>query len=365
MNTKPPFLQITRYSNCWLILKLSWKRSSRTPEQKLLEIPSPITRLQQETYVELNEKHQTGDFNTRIKNLTSRKPTDSSSNTPDEESPDEVERGLVSQLPHNSVEAKMTKIWEELLGKGPIGRHENFFDLGGHSLLAVCLFSKIQTVFGDLLPLSTILHASTIEQLSKVVAKDKDLDLWNSLVPIQIRGSQPPIFAAHPISGHILTYADLSGILGPDQPFYGLQSLGLDGNTKPYTRVEDMAAHYIREIEEIQPEGPYFLVGGCMGGLVAYEMAQQFHSKGKQVAFIGMMDTWLPHSNPDLGILTLINSEPGILWSGTKSYCQQLREVGLRKWIPHTAGKIQVFLDMVRRFDVHRGDQVQKVSHSC
>ena len=335
--------------------------TTRTPEQKLSAIPSTITTLQQETYLQFNEYKQKGELNAKIKNLTPSNLTNFSSNTQDEEPPEEVEHRLVSQLPHNSLEAKMTKIWEELLEKGPIGRHENFFDLGGHSLLAVCLFSRIKTVFGELLPLSTILHASSIEQLTKVLAKGKHLDLWDSLVPIQIRGFKPPIFAAHPISGHILIYADLSRILGPDQPFYGLQSLGLNGKTKPFTRIEEMAAHYIREIEEIQPQGPYFLVGGCMGGLVALEMAQQFHAKGQHVAFLGMMDTWLPSSNP--GFRTLNPDKfPNLrlLWDGGRRYYKQLREIGVLNWIPHTFNKIQVFFDMVKRFDVHRGDQVQK-----
>ncbi len=196
----------------------------------------------------------------------------------------------------NPLEARLTKIWEEALGKSPIGRNENFFDLGGHSLLAVRLFTKIEEFFGESLPLSTLYQAPTIEELAMVLSGEQELHSWTSLVPIQTRGSNPPIFCVHLVGGNVLGFSELSKLLGHDQPFYALQSVGLDGNEKPYARIEDMAGHYIQEIQTIQPHGPFFLAGGCMGGLVAFEMAQQLLVLGEKVAFLGMLETWLPQS---------------------------------------------------------------------
>ena len=342
-------------------LKTVLEHAARDPKQKLSAIPSPITILQKELYHQRHENRQKGKLNATIQPVTPNNLTSASTFAQNEKLPEEVGHRLLSQQSHNSLEAKMAEIWEELLGNGPIGKHENFFDLGGHSLLIVSLFSKIETVFGELLPLSTILHASTIEELTKVVTKSKHVRAQDSVVPIQIQGSSSPIFAAHPISGHIFTYMDLSRILGPDQPFYGLQSLGLNGNTKPFTRIEDMASHYIREIEDIQPQGPYYLIGGCMGGLVALEMAQQFLEKGKHVAFLGMMDTWLPSwvsesrsFNPDKFPIL------GQLWNGGKRYYEDLKAIEMRRWVPYMFEKIQVFFDMARKFDVYGGDQAQK-----
>jgi thioesterase domain-containing protein len=55
-----------------------------------------------------------------------------------------------------------------------------------------------------------------------------------------------------------------------------------------------MAAHYIKEIRELQPEGPYALCGSSFGGLVAYEIAQQLRVQGEEVALLAMFDTYAP-----------------------------------------------------------------------
>jgi thioesterase domain-containing protein len=90
----------------------------------------------------------------------------------------------------------------------------------------------------------------------------------------------------------VLEYHDLARHLGEDQPFYGLQSQGLDGTRPPHTRVEDMAAHYIKEMRELQPQGPYFIGGRSLGGMVAFEMAQQLLTQGQTVGLLALLDTY-------------------------------------------------------------------------
>jgi thioesterase domain-containing protein len=55
------------------------------------------------------------------------------------------------------------------------------------------------------------------------------------LVAIRRTGSRPPLFAVPGIEGGVLGYHDLARLLGDDQPFYGLESLGLDGSVAPLT----------------------------------------------------------------------------------------------------------------------------------
>jgi thioesterase domain-containing protein len=68
------------------------------------------------------------------------------------------------------------------------------------------------------------------------------------------------------------------------------------GHSKGYvpslTTIEELAKHYIGEIQALQPKGPYFLIGHSFGGLVAYEMAQQLLVKGEQIGFIALFDTY-------------------------------------------------------------------------
>ena len=121
-----------------------------------------------------------------------------------------------------------------------------------------------------------------------------------SLVSIQPSGSLPPFFCMHAHGGNALEYRHLSRCLGPDRPFYGLQSRGLDGTCAPLERIEDMARLYISEIRQVQRHGPYFVGGHCMGGTLALEVAQQLHTAGEPVALLALFDTmnWAAGKRP-------------------------------------------------------------------
>jgi phthiocerol/phenolphthiocerol synthesis type-I polyketide synthase E len=115
---------------------------------------------------------------------------------------------------------------------------------------------------------------------------------WTSLIPIQPKGAKKPLFLVHGAGGNVLLYNALAKELEPDYPLYGLQSQGLDGTTKPLETVEEMAERYLKEIREVQPDGPYFLGGYCMGGTIAYEMAQRLLEIGEEVGIVAMLDTY-------------------------------------------------------------------------
>ncbi len=116
----------------------------------------------------------------------------------------------------------------------------------------------------------------------------------SALVAIQSRGTRPPIFCMHPAGGTVLCYREFAAQLGCNHPVYGLQSIGAHGKHRGLTSIEAMATDYIREIRNVQPEGPYHLVGWSLGGVVAYEMAQQLKEKNQQIAFLGLLDSDLP-----------------------------------------------------------------------
>lgn len=202
--------------------------------------------------------------------------------------------------PRNPLELQLTQIWMQVLGIESIGIKDNFFELGGESLLAMNLFTQIEQTFNQTLALSTLFQAPTIELLAKVLSQETQSASWSSLVPIQPQGSKPPFFCIHGQQGNVLNFRDLALYLGQDQPFYGLQSPGLDGKKLPYFRIEEMAAHYIREIQTLQPEGPYFLGGNSMGGIVAFEMSRQLRRQGQEVALLVMFDTFGPDCFPRL-----------------------------------------------------------------
>jgi thioesterase domain-containing protein/acyl carrier protein len=194
-------------------------------------------------------------------------------------------------------EQRLVQIWEEVLGHNGIGIRDSFFDLGGNSLLALRLMAKIQQHFTVNLPLATLFHSPTIEELAPRLTPSlssiKKAD-WSALVPIQPDGDKPPFFCVPGVGGNVLYLYDLARFMGTEQPFYGLQSIGLDGKTPPYTTVEAIAAHYVEVILSVQMEGPYFLGGHSFGGMVAFEMAQQLHKAGHDIACLMIFDMSAP-----------------------------------------------------------------------
>jgi amino acid adenylation domain-containing protein len=208
----------------------------------------------------------------------------------------EVTRGASHFVaPREPLELKIAAVWEQVLGIRPVGVKDNFFDLGGHSLLAVRLAVLLEKETGQHVPLATILRGPTVEQLAGVLRRETPR-AFSPLVPIQPSGSRPPFFCVPGAGGNVIYLYNLARHLGPDQPFYGLQGVGFEGEAPPQRSVEEMAAHYLRSVESIQPGGPYFLGGHSLGGWVAYEMAQQLARRGQEVGLVAIVDTPTPSS---------------------------------------------------------------------
>lgn len=201
----------------------------------------------------------------------------------------ELDRGFVG--PRDEVETRLAQIWEATLNVRPIGVRDNFFDLGGHSLLAVRLFAQIEKLFNRQLPLAILFQAPTIEGLATVL-REEPASRSSSLVAIQPGGPKPPFFCVHAVGGNVLEYHELARHLGPDQPFYALQSQGLDGKRAPLTRIDEMASVYLEEMRAVQPHGPYLIGGRSFGGLVAFEMACQLQAEGEEVSLLALLDTY-------------------------------------------------------------------------
>jgi len=204
-----------------------------------------------------------------------------------------IERASEHELaaPQDQLELQLKLIWEHVLGRTPVGVRDDFFELGGHSLLAVQLFAQIEERLGRRLPLAALFQAPTIEGLAKLLRQEGWTPAWSSLTAIQPGGSRQPLFWVPAAGVTALSFAHLARHLGPEQPVYAFQPLGLDGEQPPQSRVQEMAAHYAHEMRLLQPEGPYLLGGRCFGGTVAFEMAQQLYAAGQHVALLLLQDS--------------------------------------------------------------------------
>jgi aspartate racemase len=193
--------------------------------------------------------------------------------------------------PRSPIEEALTGIWTELLRLERVGVNDNFFRLGGHSLLAVRLFAEIEKRFKKRLPLSSLFERPTIQNLASMLSQTRSPNASSSLVAIQPHGSKPPFFCIHEFFGDVLCYMNLARHLGQDQPFYALRARGLDDEEEPFADIVAMASHYIDTIRAVQPKGPYAVGGLCLGGVVAFEMAQQLCSQGEPVSLVALLDS--------------------------------------------------------------------------
>ncbi|HED66458.1 MAG TPA: non-ribosomal peptide synthetase [Planctomycetes bacterium] len=208
--------------------------------------------------------------------------------------------------PSNETQRRLVVIWQEVLGVDRIGIHDNFFELGGNSLLSTQAMARMREEFGDELALRMLFECPTVFEFARRVDHGADEIAGRSyeeihdrcLIPLQPRGTRTPLFlvsGAHAHEDGFLRFVgSLLPYLGKDQPIYGFKARGLDGVTPPHASCEEMASDYVAELRELQPQGPYFLAGNCVGGIVAFEMALQLRDAGEEVAMLAMLDTTAP-----------------------------------------------------------------------
>ncbi|MBC7828215.1 MAG: amino acid adenylation domain-containing protein [Chitinophagaceae bacterium] len=222
--------------------------------------------------------------------------------------------------PRNELELSLAEIWKRLLRTEQVGIHDNFFELGGHSLLAMRLITTMRQELAVEVPLIDIFESSiqslalkikslqhqgnltesesrnkmarsltVIQATSKEQEFEESLLEWGQngkgkyMIPIQSDGTKIPFVGI--ISFY--SYRLLANFTSKDQPLYYL----------PPTRsasVEVIASHYIKEIKQFQPTGPYCIGGFCEGGTVALEIAQQLQSQGDQVAALVLFEYYSP-----------------------------------------------------------------------
>lgn len=198
-------------------------------------------------------------------------------------------------LPESDSEQRLARLWDEILGCGPVGIDVSFFDLGGHSLGGLKLFTRIHREFGVELPLATLFQAPTLRLLSRRIDRVAERKTGPEILTKIATGepAETPLFLVHGGDGGTLFYRDFAERIKGAGNIYTIESpmlldRSLDG---PAESIEATASEYIRQILELVPSGPVALGGYSFGGVVAYEMARQLYEAGKQVEWLYLFDT--------------------------------------------------------------------------
>jgi amino acid adenylation domain-containing protein len=213
------------------------------------------------------------------------------------------------QAPESDLERKLTCAWQELLRVDHVGVNDNFFDLGGHSLLAARLIARIEKETGNNIPVATLFEAPTIARLVRRLTQGTYASAWSPLVELHAwdgNTTAEPLFCVHSLGANLVSFHKIASLMRRDRAVYGLQPHGLDGRQAPLESIDAMASAYIQEIRKKQPHGPYYLAGVRIGGVLAYEIAQQLRAAGEKVALVALIDSFLP------GELQYLHSRPAL-----------------------------------------------------
>jgi len=189
--------------------------------------------------------------------------------------------------PRNALELRLQSIWQDLLGRDPVGVTEPFFAVGGHSLAAVQLLAGIEKEFGKKIPVVALLNQGldTIAGQAQLLASEGAGE--TVLVKIRSRAGGPALFIFPAGYGHSLAFAEVARRLEVDSPVYLLQPLpehrGLDPGR--------LAQIYAEKIRETHPDGPIVLCGNSSAGLIAYATAAELSAGGRSGHSLILLDT--------------------------------------------------------------------------
>ncbi|GAC1448561.1 MAG: hypothetical protein NVSMB9_31850 [Isosphaeraceae bacterium] len=215
--------------------------------------------------------------------------------------PTELREETPFTAPRNDLEAKLALAWREVLGITRIGVHDDFFRLGGNSILGLRLIARIEEVCGACLPYLTLLRATTIEQMSRIIEGlgEEESAAASTVVAIQPEGPETPFFC---MAGGMavldgrgaLILRNLAERLGPRQPLYTFMGETLDEGVPPVRLIERLASAFVADLRAAFPEGPYHLGGHSYGAFLALEMARQLQQVGRPVGLVALLDPWSP-----------------------------------------------------------------------
>ncbi|QIS05391.1 amino acid adenylation domain-containing protein [Nocardia brasiliensis] len=111
------------------------------------------------------------------------------------------------------------------------------------------------------------------------------------VLPIRTDGTEPALFCVHPSSGISWSYLGFAQSLRQGRPIYALQAPDLSGREPALRSIEEFADRYVREIRELQPTGPYHLLGWSFGGLIAHAIAARLQADGHRVGLVALLDS--------------------------------------------------------------------------
>jgi thioesterase domain-containing protein len=121
-----------------------------------------------------------------------------------------------------------------------------------------------------------------------------------------------------------------------------------------------MAAHNISEIQKIQPQGPYFLMGVCIGGVVAFEMARQLEVQGEKVSLLALLHPSVLKRADERTVAKALPESIMLLkfvYRRLLLYWRTFTELGPDERLAYLGAKGRMVWSMISQRDLFRGDR--------
>ena len=193
------------------------------------------------------------------------------------------------------IEQRICEFFADVLKQPSVGPEHNFFELGGHSLTAVDVAAQINAGLGWKISIATIFAFPT----ARALAAHGDGGKLDMLAPglllrpaLKDLEGLPTLFCIHPAGGISWCYSGIARFLKTPCSIVGIQAAGLAPGSSIAISMEAMAIDYVDRILAHQQDGPYWIIGWSVGGMIAHSVAGRLEKLGHHVELLALMDAY-------------------------------------------------------------------------
>ncbi|WHT16975.1 amino acid adenylation domain-containing protein [Crossiella sp. CA-258035] len=198
-----------------------------------------------------------------------------------------------AEPPRDELETALAQVWAELLNRDRVGRDEDFFALGGDSLLAAKVVGRMREQVPEAAALDwetqlrIVLRGTTVadyaDHLRAAPATTGQHGGGSSLVELVPGNEEPALVLVHDGSGTLAPYrAMVEQLRRSGRTVLGLEPTVSYVDIPAEVLLPRLAADYAKELRAAG-HNRVDVVGYCMGGLLATELARTLTESGAEV----------------------------------------------------------------------------------
>lgn len=206
-----------------------------------------------------------------------------------------------ANAPLSSLESRILGIMRHVLRQEELGPDDDFFEHGGDSLLAITLMLRVSRELGMEFSTRSVDEAFTARRLAAILDSPSDLRSKYPAGFVEIRKgiAARPLFCLPGLGATALQFRSLAAKMHTQRPILGIEIHDLRLGPAVLESIEGTAEAVVRNMRQVQPIGPYAILGYSFGGNLAIEVARQLIAKEQMVEFVAILDAYAPGSLRD------------------------------------------------------------------